>query len=87
MSGKSQHGRQGRKKRYRQGYSPVAIQKPESAGSREPVVPARVPAPPARVPSPVVTIQYPYIVDELRRIGIISVGILVILIVLAVIFS
>jgi len=87
MPGKARHSRQSKKRKHRLDSSAIAIQKTEAAQSREPVIPAKTSTPSASVPISVSTIQVPYVVNELRRIGILSGVILVILIVLALVFS
>ncbi len=85
MPGKSRRGRgkYGKKKKDRLGPSPIVAQ-------QQAVTHPTVPAPSARVLTPVATpraIQHPYIVTELRRIGILSGIIVAILVVLALVLS
>ena len=87
MPGKSRHGRQSKKKKYRLGSSAIAAQKPEITQPHESVAPAKVSAPPATAPTPMPATRYPYVATELRRIGILAGMTLVILIVLALVFS
>jgi len=92
MPGKSRHGRkkhlpQGKKRKGRQG-SPGAVA-PQQAEIQadKPAAPAQVaPSASTLVPAPMVT-RYPYILAELRRIGILAGIVLVILIVLAIVLS
>jgi len=93
MSGKSRHSRRKRfsqnKKRKGRQSSPGAVV-PQQAGIQtdEPAAPAQVAAPSASAPVPAPTAaQYPYILAELRRIGILAGIVLVILIVLALVLS
>ena len=93
MSGKSRHGKkkhlpQGKKRRGRQ-ISPgaVATQQAEIQADKPPA-PAQVAVPSASTPVPVSAVaRYPYILAELRRIGILAGIVLVILIVLALVLS
>ena len=65
-------------------------QQPAVAQAQEPVSPPTTPAPPASVPTPIAkpsAVQYPYIFTELRRIGILSGVMLVILIIIALVLA
>jgi len=69
--------------------APVAHQQPV-AQSNKPVSRPEVSAPPVSVPAPVPThpvVQYPYIVTELRTIGILAGVMLAILVVLALVLA
>ena len=61
--------------------SPLATQQRAVAQPYKPVAPPKVTAPSARVPT-LTTARYPYIVTELRRVGILAGIMLVILVVL-----
>ena len=95
MPGKSRHGRkkssfQGKKKKGRRSSLPVFAQRKAVTETREPVVSPKVIVPAARTPTPVSvppSVQYPYILTELRRIGILAGIMLVILVVLALVLS
>jgi len=98
MPGKSQHGRRklprSKRRRGRQDISATSIQQRVVAQTYKPVSksasPPEVSAPPARVPATTVTpaaTRYPYIAAELRRIGILAGVMLVILVILALVFS
>jgi len=91
MPGKSRHGRGkhpplSKRKRGRQRFSVAVTQQQAVAETHKPVAPAKVAAPSASVPTPMpilTPVQYPYILAELRRIGILAGIILAILVVLA----
>ena len=91
MSGKSRrhkgkHSFQSKKKKSSQRFSGAVAQEQVAAQVPEAGVPAEVSVPAARAPTPVAksaTVRYPYITAELKRIGILTGIILVILIVLA----
>ncbi len=93
MSGKSKH-KKGRRPQYRNRVrqQPAASQ-PVQAAAAAPntTAPAAVKSAPATKAAPVstraTTAQYPYFTSELKRIGIISAIIIVILIVLAIILT
>jgi len=93
MPGKSRHGRkkhlpQGKKRQGRQS-SPGAVA-PQQVGIQadKPAAPAQVVAPSASMPvAAPMAARYPYILAELRRIGILAGIVLVILIVLALVLS
>ena len=95
MPGKSQHGKgkhPARSKRKRSGHSSLAITAQQSAVSQayEPVPQSGVPAPsPSAVtqPAKVTVARYPFIVTELRTIGILAGITVVILVVLALVLS
>lgn len=94
MSGKSRHGRRklprSKRKRERQGTPAAGAQQPVVAQVHKPAPPPEAPAPRVSAPSTVATLaatRYPYITAELRRIGILSGAILIILIILALVFS
>jgi hypothetical protein len=82
MPGKSRHARhkssRSKKRKDRQASPAVAVQRPAVAQTSEPVAPARVQTPAVSTPT-----RYPYIVTELRTIGILAGIMLVILVVLA----
>ncbi len=96
MPGKSRHDRrkhsfQGKKKKGRRSPPGVVARRQEAdIQIDKPVAPPKVAAPSARAPTltPVLTaVRYPYILTELRRIGILAGIMLVILVVLALILS
>jgi len=94
MPGKSRHARRrlsrSKKRKGGQVSSAVAAQQPAVTQADKPAASPKVSAPSASVPSPLATltaVRYPYIVTELRRIGILAGIMLVILIVLALVLS
>jgi len=95
MPGKSQHGRRkrsfrGKKKKGRRSSPGVVAQRQAATQTDKPVVPSRVAAPSASTPTPMpvlTAVRYPYILTELRRIGILAGIMLVILVVLALVLS
>ena len=90
MPGKSRHGKkkhsaQSKKLRMRQSPSPIAVQQPVAAQTYEPATPSKAVTSSVKVPTPASTpmaVHYPYIVTELRTIGILAGITLVILVVL-----
>jgi len=91
MPGKSRHGRGKhpvRGKRRRSGRSSLAVAPQQPPPSQTyPTVPQPEVADVLTSVAPVTTARYPYIVTELRRIGILAGIILVILVVLALVLS
>ena len=94
MPGKSRHGKGKhpvRSKRRRSGRSSGAIAaQPPVSQTYEPVPQPEVSAPSPSAPTPAAaatTARYPYIITELRRIGILAGITLVILVVLALVLS
>ena len=95
MPSKSRHGKgkqsfQSKRKRSKQRPSATVVQQQVAAQTNKPVTPPKLSTPPAGVPTPratLTTARYPYIVAELRRIGILAGIILVILIVFALVLS
>jgi hypothetical protein len=93
MPGKSQrkHLSQSKKRKKRRGSSAIAVQQQPVAQTYEPVSQPVVSAPspseltPKATPS--VTTSYPYIVAELRRIGILAGIMLAVLVVLALVLG
>jgi len=91
MPGKSRHGRrkhsfQGKKKKGKRSPSGVVAQRQEDIQIDKPVAPPGVVAPSASVPTPMpvlTAVRHPYILAELRRIGILAGILLAILVVLA----
>jgi len=84
MPGKSRHSRRSKKGKGRQVSSTVAAQQQAVTQTPKPAAPS------ASAPTPLATltaVRYPYIVTELRRIGILAGIMLVILVVLALILS
>jgi len=68
----------------------MAAQQPAVTQAYKPAAAPKVAAPPASVPTPLATltaVRHPYIVTELRRIGILAGIMLVILVVLALVLS
>ena len=95
MSGKSRHGRgkhsfQSKKGKGKRSPSTVVAQRQAVAQTYEPAAPPKVTTSPVSVPTSKPTlaaIRYPYIVTELRNIGILAGIILVILVVLALVLA
>ncbi len=95
MPSKSRHGGrkrflQGKKKKGRRSPPGVVAQRQAATQTDKPVVPPRVAAPSASTPTPMpmlTAVRYPYILTELRRIGILAGIMLVILVVLALVLS
>ena len=98
MSSKSRHGKRKHsrsKRKERQAVSAVSAQQPMVSKISESITPSEETTSPAVIPGKSVSgktaastvIQYPYIKFELRRIGILAGIILVILVILATIFS
>ena len=94
MPGKSKHGRRnqhkGKKRRGRQSFSTVSPQQTVVSQAYQPAPSPEVTTPSASgasTRSAMAATRYPYIATELRRIGILAGIILVILIILALIFS
>ncbi len=95
MPGKSRHGRrkhsfQGKKRKGGRSPLGVAAQRQPDTQIDKPVAPPKVTAPLVSAPTqmPVLTaVRYPYILTELRRIGILAGIMLVILVVLVLVLS
>jgi len=95
MPGKSRRGKGKypvRSKRRRGGHGSLStiVQQPPVSQANEPVPQPKVPVSSSRVSSPVATVsavRYPFVVTELRTIGILAGIILVILVVLAFVLS
>ena len=95
MPGKSRRGRgrhlpRGRRRKGRKGFSAPVAQPSAVAQAYEPAPAADRLVPSAKAPAPratVTTAQYPNVAAELRRIGIVSGIIVVILVVSVMIFS
>ena len=91
MPGKSRHGRikhsfQGKKKKSRRSHPAAVAQRQADIQISKPVASPKVATPSAgaRAPTPMLTaVRHPYILIELRRIGILAGMMLVILVVLA----
>ena len=91
MPGKSwqsrrKHSTRSKRKKGRRSPAATVVQPEAIAPAYEAVAPPKVAAPSASVPTPKVTpitVRYPYIGNELRRIGILAGIMLVILVVLA----
>ena len=95
MPSKSRHGGrkrsfQGKKKKGRRSPPGVVARRQADIQIDKPVAPPKVVTPSASVPTPtsvLTAVRYPYILTELRRIGILAGIMLVILVVLALILS
>ena len=95
MPGKSRHGRrkrsfQGKKKKGRRSPLGVVAQRQADIQIDKPVAPPKVVAPSVNAPTqmPVLAaVRHPYILTELRRIGILAGIMLVILVVLVLVLS
>ena len=95
MPSKSRHGRkkrsfQGKKKKGRRSPSGVVAQRQADIQIDKPVAPPRVVTPSASAPTPtpvLTAVRCPYILTELRRIGILAGILLAILVVLALVLS
>ena len=92
MSGKSRRGRgrQSVQHKKRRGTLARAAQQQPISQIHKPVSRPSVPAPSAGVPTPIATLtvtRNPYIITELRRIGILAGIVLAILVVLALVLS
>jgi len=95
MPGKSRHGRrkhsfQGKKKKGRRSPPGVVAQRQADVQIDKPVAPPIVAAPSASVPTPMpvlTSVRHPYILTELRRIGILAGVMLAILVVLVLVLS
>ena len=95
MPGKSRHGKgkhsfHSKKKRSRQRFSAITAQQRVVAQTTKPAAPSKLSAPSIGVPTPMATpatVRYPYVVAEMRRIGILAGIMLVILIGLTLVLS
>ena len=95
MPGKSQHGKgkhpvRSKRKRSGRGSSAIAAQQPPVSQTYGPVPQPEVSAPSSSTPIPPATVspvRYPYIITEIRRIGILAGITLVILVVLVLVLS
>jgi hypothetical protein len=94
MSAKSGHGRRklprSKRKKGRKEASVISAQQPVIAHTPRPISQPKASVPPAKAPATVATLaatRYPYITAELRRIGILAGVVLVILVILALVFS
>ena len=95
MPSKSRHSRrkhsfQGKKKKGRRSPPGVVTQRQADTQIDKPVALPKVAAPSASAPTPMpllTAVRYPYILTELRRIGILAGIMLVILVVLALVLS
>jgi hypothetical protein len=88
--GKRKHSFQDKKKRGRRGTSGVVVQRQADTQTEKLIIPATVVAPSASVlaPRPVVAaVRYPYVLIELRRIGILAGIVLAILVMLVFVLS
>ena len=95
MPSKSRHDRrkrflQGKKRKGKRSPPGVVAQRQAATQTYKPVAPPKVAAPSASTPTPMpvlTAVRYPYILTELRRIGILAGIMLVILVVLALVLS
>lgn len=95
MPGKSQHGKgkhlsRSKRRKGSQHFPAAIIQQQAVTETHKPVAPPKVTAPLASAPAqmPALTaVRYPYILTELRRIGILAGIVLTILVVLALVLS
>lgn len=95
MPGKSRHGRkkrsfQGKKKKGKRSPLGVVAQRQADTQIDKPVAPPKVVTPSASAPTPtpvLAPVRHPYILTELRRIGILAGVMLAILVVLVLVFS
>jgi hypothetical protein len=94
MSGKSRHRRgkhsiHGKRKKGKLRHQVIVAQPQAVTQAEEPVSPPQAPVPSAKTATPAapIAIKYPYILTELRRIGILAGIILAILIVLALVYA
>jgi len=95
MPGKSRHGKgkhsfQSKREKGKHRFSATVVQQRVVAQANKPITPPKPSAPSVSVPTPraaLTTARYPYIVAELRRIGILAGIMLVILFVLALVLS
>jgi len=95
MPSKSRHGRkkysfQGKKKKGRRSLPGVVAQRQAVTETHKPVAPPKVAAPSASAPTPMpvlTAVRHPYILTELRRIGILAGVMLAILVVLVLVLS
>ncbi len=95
MPSKSRHGRrkrsfQGKKKKSRRSPPGVVAQRQAATQTDKPDIPSKVAAPTARAPTPMpvlTAVRHPYILTELRRIGILAGILLAILVVLALVLA
>ncbi len=94
MPAKSGHGRRklprSKRKKGRKEASAIRAQQPVIAHTPRPISQPEASVPPANAPTTVAALaatRYPYITAELRRIGILGGIILVILVILALVFS
>ena len=88
MSAKSRrkHSSQGKKKKGQRGSSAIVAQQQAMAQTYKPAPQPKASAPSVSAPTPIAAqtaARYPYIVSELRRIGILAGIMLVVLVVLA----
>ena len=93
MPGKSRHSRkkhlpQSKKRKGRPSFPGVVAPQQAEIQVDKPAAPAQVVAPLASTPMPVLTaVRHPYVLAELRRIGILAGILLAILVVLALVLS
>jgi len=95
MPGKSQRSRrkyssQSKKKKGRRSPPDVVGQRQADTQIDKPVAPPKMAAPSVTTPTPMpvlTPVRYPYVLTELRKIGILAGIILIILVVLALVFS
>lgn len=95
MSGKSQRDKgkhlfQSKRKKGKRHFSAIAAQQQVAAQTSKVVTPPKLSTPSVSAPTPKTTLataRYPYIIAELRRIGILAGIMLTILVVLALVLS
>ncbi len=88
--GKGKHSTRSKRRKASRGSLPVAAKQPSVSQTYESVPQAEVSAPSAGMPPPppvAPAVQYPYIVTELRTIGILAGATLVVLVVLALVLA
>jgi len=87
---RGKHPPRSKRKKGKQRFSAAVIQQQAVTETPKPVAPPKVVAPSASAPTPMpvlTAVRYPYILTELRRIGILAGIMLVILVVLALVLS
>ncbi len=88
--GKGNHSFQSKRKKGKRHFSAIAAQQQVAAQTGKLVTPPKLSTPSVSAPTPrttLTTARYPYIIAELRRIGILAGIMMVILIVLALVLS
>ena len=88
--GRRRHSARGKKRKVRRSPVAVVVQQQAVAPIQEVATPSKVSAPAAARPTPRITVaavQQPFVVNELRRIGILTGIMLAILVVLSLVLS